>query len=206
MRYRTDDNLESLVERLLKELGLWNVRWLDLMTVIIGLKQRFRGFKGYERVPDHLLPDAEAQWDSERGVLRMRESTFRAMQNNDPHARNTIAEEIGHFALGHSGIRNRSMKKTAAEKVVPKIMHEEAEAKRFAPRLLAPAKLIPTVSNPEEIVKQFGLSRQSSLIRKEEVDRMTRHAEGKERPLPSFVVDFLREAKKRGVKIRTDLD
>jgi Zn-dependent peptidase ImmA (M78 family) len=64
------------------------------------------------------------------------------MQRGEPRARQTISHEIGHFALRHVGIRNRSATKSTIEKAVPRIRNEESEARRFAPRFLAPASLI----------------------------------------------------------------
>ena len=73
-----------------------------MMTVIERLTTSFRHF-AYQQVPDSEMPDAEAQWDARKGVLRMRESVIGAMQRGEPRARMTIANEIGHFAMRHSG-------------------------------------------------------------------------------------------------------
>ena len=44
------------------------------------------------------------------------------------------------------------------------------------------------------------------MIRKGKFDAFQRRAAGQRRELPSIVVDYLKDAQKRGVKLRTDLD
>jgi Zn-dependent peptidase ImmA (M78 family) len=177
-----------------------------MMTIISKLKALYPSQFDFKRIADTNLPDAEAQWDSLQNVLTMRESVFCAMQRGEPHARQTVAHEIGHFVLGHTGVRYRSDVKSTAEKIIPRIRHEESEARRFAPRLLAPASLIETSWTAEEIAERFGLSQRSAQIRVEEIGALYRRGSGETRRLPTVVVDFLREAKRRGATIRTDLD
>jgi hypothetical protein len=52
----------------------------DLLTIITKIKRANPAFN-YERVPDHEMTDAEAQW---------------------------VAHELSHFILGHAGLLNRA--------------------------------------------------------------------------------------------------
>ena len=102
LRHVTDDEIAQRVRVLRGEIDLQNQMRPDMMTVIERLTTSFRHF-AYQQVPDSEMPDAEAQWDAGKGLLRMRESVVDAMQRGEPRARMTIANEIGHFAMRHPG-------------------------------------------------------------------------------------------------------
>lgn len=204
-RHVTDEEIEQRVKALRRSIGLEHQPRPDMMTVIQKLKANYRHFN-YQRVPDPELPEAEAQWDAEKGLLRMRESVFQAMQRGEPRARWTIAHEIGHFAMKHSGVRNRSTSQTTAERLLLEVKKEESEARRFAAMFLAPCYLLSSSDTVDELVDRFGLSYEAALIRKGEFDALQRRSDGHKRELPSVVVDYLKEAQRRGVKLRTDLD
>ena len=140
-RYLTDDELEDRALRFRRGLGLEGQAHIDLMTVIKKLKAEHSGFD-YLRVRDDDMQDAEGQWDAGKRLMTLRESTFRGMQAQRPRDRMTVAHELSHCLLGHSGIRNRSLVLTAAEQHARDVRQEESEAKRLAPRILAPAYLI----------------------------------------------------------------
>ncbi|TNC12672.1 ImmA/IrrE family metallo-endopeptidase [Methylobacterium terricola] len=203
-RFRTNEELERLARETRVKLGLENQDRIDMMTVIQKLKAAYPGFQ-YAREPDEILPDAEAQWDSSKRVIRLRESVFRAMQRGEPRARMTTSHEIAHFLLGHEGIRNRSLVKTAAERFANEVKREESEARRLAPMLLAPSYLVKSEDTVDEISRRFGISLEAAAIRREEVSALERQASGDVRPLPQVVIDFLREAKRRGQTVRTDV-
>lgn len=203
-RYQTDEELEERARLMRRRLGLEQQARIDLMTVIQKLKSSHPGFE-YLRVPDREMPDAEAQWDAARKTIRLRESVFEGMQAQHSRARMTAAHEIAHFELGHNGIRNRSLVKTAAERFAAEVKQEEHAARRFAAMLLAPAYLISPDYSVEEISSRFGMSLEAAAIRRQEVNELERRASGRPRELPSVVVDFLREARRRGHTIQTDL-
>ena len=113
LRHVTDDEIEQRVRVLRREIDLQNHLRPDMMTVIERLTTSFRHF-AYQQVPDSAMPDAEAHWDAGKGLLRMRESVVGAMQRGEPRARMTIANEIGHFAMRHAGVRSRSTASTTA--------------------------------------------------------------------------------------------
>ena len=177
----------------------------DMMTVIERLTTSFRHF-AYQQVPDSEMPDAEAQWDARKGLLRMRESVVGAMQRGEPRARMTIANEIGHFAMRHAGVRSRSATQATAGRLLLEAKKEESEARRFAAMFLAPNYLLSSTDTVEDIVDRFGLSFEAAMIRKGEFDAFQRRASGQRRELPSVVVDYLKDAQRRGVRLRTDLD
>lgn len=205
LRHVTDEEIEQRVKALRRELGLESQSRPDLRTVIERLTARFRHFS-YKQIPYADMPAAEAQWDARKGVLRIRESIIAAMQRGEPRARMMIANEIGHFAMQHSGARNRSTAQTTAGRLVLEAKKEESEARRFAAMFLAPNYLLSAADTVEDIAERFGLSLEAAMIRKGEFDAFQRRASGKRRELPPIVVNYLKDAQKRGVRLQTDLD
>jgi len=205
LRHVTDEEIEQRVRILRQEIDLQNQMRPDLMAVIERLTTSFRHF-AYQQVPDSEMPDAEAHWDARKGVLRMRESIAGAMQRGERRARMTIANEIGHFALRHAGVRGRSPTQAAAGRRLLEAKKEESEARRFAAMFLAPNYLLSSTDTVDDIMNNFGMSFEAAMIRKGEFDAFQRRASGQRRELPSIVVDYLKDAQRRGVKLRTDLD
>ena len=205
LRHVTDDEIEQRVKVLRREIGVQNHLRPDMMTVIEKLTTSFRHF-AYQQVPDSAMPDAEAHWDAGKGLLRMRESIVGAMQRGEPRARMAIANEIGHFAMQHAGVRTRSTASPTSGRPLLEAKKEESEARRFAAMFLAPNYLLSSTDTVDDIVDRFGMSSEAAMIRKGEFDAFQRRASGQRRALPSIVVDYLKEAQRRGVKLRTDLD
>ena len=118
----------------------------------------------------------------------------------------TVAHEIAHLYLKHEGIRNRSITKSISEITVSQVKKEEHEAKRFAAVFLAPSHLIDDIMTPEDIARKFNISLSSAILRRDEVDKLNRRRAGINRELPPVVIDYLREARRRGYKPMTDID
>ena len=202
--HKTDEDLEAVARNFLRKIGLEYQIRPDMMTIISKLKHVVPSFS-YRRMPDEEMPDAEARWSSENFELCMRESVFVGMQRGEPRARMTVAHELSHYLLEHKGDLNRSVVKSSAELSVQRIINQESEARRLAPIILAPEYLVPEGATVEEIVSKFGLSQQAAAIRKDEIEAIRRRRRGEPRPLPQSIVDYLKEAKRRGYPIRTDL-
>lgn len=128
----------------------------------------------------------------------MRESVFVGMQRNEPRPRMTVAHELSHYLLKHVGLLNRSTLKTVREISVPLVRHQESEARRLAPIILAPEYLIPTGATPAEIAGMFNFT-----LRKADVDALRRSRVGEKRPLPKSVIDYLAKAQRRGYTTRS---
>jgi hypothetical protein len=201
---KTDEELEAAARKFLRIIGLEHQVRPDMMTIISKLKHVVPSF-GYRRVPDAEMPDADARWSSDDFEISMRESVFVAMQRGDPRARMTVAHELSHYLLEHKGLLNRGAVKSISELSVQRIIAQEAEARRLAPIILSPEHLIPDPASIDDLVTMFGLSHQAALIRKDEVDAIRRRRRGEPRPLPQSIIDYLKEAKRRGLHVRTDL-
>jgi hypothetical protein len=59
--------------------------------------------------------------------------------------------------------------------------------------------------NPEELAERFDIGLGAARIRVEEIERMQRRKSGNKRPLPPGVLAFLRDARKKGLKV-TSID
>jgi Zn-dependent peptidase ImmA (M78 family) len=203
--YRTDEKLEEIGRSFLRQLGFeYQVR-PDLMTMIMKMKHADQQFN-YRRVPDEKMPNAEAHWYSDERELSMRESVFVGIQRGEARHRFTVAHEIAHYVLGHQGLLNRSTNQLHKDISAPLVKHQESEANRLAPIILAPEYLVPEGAIAEDIKRIFSLSAEASILRKEEVDRIRRRRRGELRPLPDSIKEFLREAKRQGFDIQTRLD
>jgi hypothetical protein len=141
-----DAEFENSARSLRKLIGIESQIRPDMITVIIKLKHHGL-IKNYERVPDEEMSDGEAYYDPFEKILRIRESTFRAAnktsarEGDRQRARFTLAHEVGHIWLNHSGVRHRGAAGALQERLVKQIRQEEREAYRFAGAFLAPAYL-----------------------------------------------------------------
>jgi IrrE N-terminal-like domain len=141
-----DVEFERAARSLRKLLGIEYLPRPDMVTVVIKLKHHGL-IKNYKRVPDNEMPDGEGYFDPFDQILCIRESTFCAANSmfapdaERQRARFTLAHEIGHIWLKHSGIRHRGKAGALQERLVKQIRQEEREAERFAGAFLAPSYL-----------------------------------------------------------------
>jgi hypothetical protein len=54
---------------------------------------------------------------------------------------------------------------------------------------------------PEELADRFDLSLSAARIRLQEIERMQRRRAGTKRPLPRGVLEYLKEAQKKGLRV-----
>jgi hypothetical protein len=141
-----DAEFEKAARSLRKLLGLEFEPRPDMITVIFKLKDHGL-IKNYKRVPDADMPDGEAYFDPFEQILHVRESTFCAAsgmfapETDRRRARFTLAHEVAHIYLKHSGIRHRGESGALQKRLVKQIQQEEREADRFAGVFLAPSYL-----------------------------------------------------------------
>ena len=150
---------------------------------------------------DSELPEAPAKADCATKKITVRESlAYQAVQGSG-HARMTLAHEVGHIALGHSGTRYRKNGLNIEAATIAQVRREESEAKRFAAVFLVPTHLAEHCRTAEEIEEKFAVSHDAAEIRKSELDAHIRRKTGEKRPLPAGAINFLEEAKRRGYKV-----
>lgn len=188
MPFYRDDELEAFAREARIELNIDNADFQDLMTLIVKMKQ-LGWIKNYERVPDHRMPNIEAEFNPRTRILRIRESVFCAANSGDKRAMMTVAHEIGHIYLGHKETRHRSIDDSGVVSVSEK--RDESQAKRFGAAFRAPAHRASPHITEAEIATKFGLTDQAAKIRRQQFDLIFRGTPGFSRPVPKAVTDFL---------------
>jgi hypothetical protein len=126
------EDLESAADETRAKLGLWGQILPDMMTIIVKMK-RLGMIKNYRRVRDRDMPHDEAAYDAIDRILLIPDRTFSAMNRGELRAQMTLAEEVGHVALGHQGVRHRTTNEGLTgrpdpEKIDKAIKREEAHA------------------------------------------------------------------------------
>jgi Zn-dependent peptidase ImmA (M78 family) len=199
---RTNDSIEQLAEDLRTALGLATVRAPDIGTLLERLREKYPRFKIEQRL-ERDLPNDEAYFDSVTMTLAIRESVLNAALEGNPRARMTVLHEIGHFTLGHQGTRSRSSGVDFRSANSGRVKAEEVEAYRFAAAFAAPMPLLKGVESAADIEQFFCMSWKAAQIRWEQLQTRRRMERGERRPLPRDVVDFLEEARRRGLPVRS---
>jgi len=206
MLYLEDEDFERAAQILRIKFGIDDQLRLDVIDVLRKLKHHGQ-IVDYVRVPDISLPDAEAQYDPDKGIIYLRESTYQAALQGNRRARWTVAHEVGHVALNHQRTRNRSSSSStlrSVEKIAQTIRRDEAQAHRFAAALLAPFHRanFSLQTTAQQVALRFDISLDAANRRIEEFTRIYRRLNGLARPLPSSVIDFLKAAQRKGHMVK----
>jgi Zn-dependent peptidase ImmA (M78 family) len=199
MSHFEDEDFERAAQILRVTCGLDDQLHLDVIEVLRKLKH-FGKILDYVRVPDQHLPDADAKFDPDKRIIYLRESVYLAAEQGDTRHRWTVAHEVGHVALNHNRLRNRSAAPRSIERIASAIRRDETQAHRFA----APfhrANFSPQTT-AHQIAMRFGVSSAAAHRRLEEFARIHRRLNRLARPLPSSVIDFLRIAQQRGHTVK----
>ncbi len=228
--WRGFTEIEEQARRLRQRVGIDELMCPDLIDIFQRLSEVFPGLR-LVPVPDDELPHCEAEADCFRKVISVRQSVYDACLEGEPRARMTLAHELGHIALGHTGIRYRKPDETYCGAVDRRRRQEESEAKQFAAVFLAPLYLARECKSADEIGEKFGISEEASNIRfgqvaqareqasatqrwksaekareqsgeaKNPTDIFSLRSPRRGRELPSKVIDYLEEAERRGHRI-----
>ena len=192
--------------RVRERLGFTRSEMIDVGSLIERLKSNKDEFANFDVIPrlSSEMGSDEAWADTNAGLVYVRESVLTEALAGKPRPRFTIAHELGHLVLGHSGAPRRNPNKEIYQSASDRIF--EAEADYFASSLLAPTQLAAGAGNAHEIEARFGLSSQAAEIAFERVLRESRIASGQTRRPPQAVIDFLQEARSRGYEVRSDID
>jgi hypothetical protein len=206
-RERSDGDIEKIANTLsdsaeltLKLPALW-------LHVILEIVHTIRPKFQIKLVSELELPVAEAVCDCDQSKLIIRRNVYRAALQGFGRERMTLAHELGHLILGHTGYRYRRLDELIrsqqqmewegyrshgpSEIISPQEKQEEWEAKRFAVHLLMPRHLAAACRSAREIEKKCLVSQEAAEYRFEELSKLNRLATGTPRPLPPKVLDYL---------------
>jgi Zn-dependent peptidase ImmA (M78 family) len=205
-KFRTDEEIEKIALLIRQKLGFEHQFAPDIFTLLQRLGQVKRNFH-IEILSDDRLPSDEAYADCTAATIYVRESVFGAAREGRPRARMTIVHEIVHLLLGHTGTRSRSVGQDIRSKSSAIAKAEETEAKRFAGIFLAPSHLVGRFKTVNEVATAFQISGEAAQIRFDHCQAAKSKSLRKAgRSTPGEVLDYLREAERRGYPVRlTDL-
>jgi Zn-dependent peptidase ImmA (M78 family) len=198
----SEDTIEKKAEELRTKLGLEAVLAPCMSNVLENFQRRARNFS-FRTANSGELGQGEALMDEAAHTLIIRESVLDDAKAGRERARFTVAHELGHYLLGHKGMKERTQRPTAYPTARDRI--EETEANFFASYFLVPTRLAWDASSPEDIAMRFQVSAPVADLAFERIARAKRKATGQRRRPPNSAIDFLKEAERRGYHIRSDL-
>lgn len=197
----SDETIEKKANELRDRIGMDYVYALDPETVLQRMKNRTNLL--FRLADSGELEDSEAFMDCDNQVMLLSAKVMSDMRTPKSRARFTVAHEIGHYLLGHTGNTKRNPDK--AIYMTPKQRIQEQQADLFASYLLVPTKLAMSSQSAKEIEDRFQVSPKVAEIAFERVQALIRKATGTRRRPPAVVVDFLKAAEKQGYKVKSDL-
>lgn len=198
----SEEVIEKAANTFRAKLGIEGVSAPCMLSVLESFRERGRNFNFRTGSVDELGQD-EALVDEAAHTLIVRDSVMEAVKAGQERARFTVAHELGHYVLGHKGMKQRTERPTAYPTARDRI--EETEANIFASYFLVPTRMALGITSPEAIAMRFQVSSTVAEIAFERIARTKRRSTGKRRRPPPSVIDFLEEAKRRGHNIRSDL-
>jgi hypothetical protein len=157
--------------------------------------------KDYVCVPDADL-SSEGKYEPDERKLYYRDSSWRGAVEENPHDVWTLIHEGSHAILKHKETRLRAAR-PSSQFASREVRQDEADTNRLAASILAPFhkadfKLGMSV---EDIRERFNLSHPAATRRLDEFERLFRRKHGIPRELPTGVVDFLVEQKRKGYPV-----
>lgn len=198
----SEEFIEKAAHDFRRRLGLEGVLAPCMFNVLEAFQQRGRKFS-FRIATVGELGQGEALMDEAADTLIVRESVMEDVRAGRERARFTIAHELGHYLLGHKGMKERTQRLTAYPTARDRI--EEEEANVFASFFLVPTLLAIDGTCPEDIAMRFQVSPSAAEIAFARIARAKRRATGQRRRPPDSVIDFLKEARRRGHPIRSNL-
>ncbi len=189
--------IEKAADTLRRRLNVSDVNCPDLVCLLENQVNKIIPNFTLKRVFDEELPeDVEADANTDNGELRISERIWQQLKNGCVRARFTVAHELGHFFLNHKGKLRRDKQKRRQD---PATIVQENEANIFASYFLSPTLLAKECKSAQELSNRFQISNQAAEIRLETLSADIRRIEGRQRPLPAGVIDFMNEQEKRGL-------
>jgi Zn-dependent peptidase ImmA (M78 family) len=195
----TDEQYDQLAKVLREGLGIDDQVEIDVLEMLRRMKHC--GYlRDYIVLPDDAMKDAEAKYVSDERRIYIRESTYRAAANREPHARFTIAHEVAHCAHNHQYMRKRGIAVSRFERNVPAIKRDERQADKLAAAILAPfhRSEFTLATTSQQLAQRFGLSARMASNRAKELAGIYRRQHNIKKDLPGFIIDFLAEQRRRG--------
>jgi len=188
--------IEALADWLRARLYVYSSVPLDLKTTLM----RIGDLNITPRASIQLLPKAQLKYDAaytdgNTKTIYLPDTLPDQLGPEFPYNRFTVAHELSHVALGHTGVRSRALHGRDFRKHanVPGAWLEESEADSLASAFLMPEKIVIGCHTPEELVKRCWVSLDAARIRKETLVRRMRRARGEARSIPDKTLNLIEE-------------
>jgi IrrE N-terminal-like domain len=185
-----------------EKLGLSNVLAPNMYAVLEKLQTMIEKFS-FRAALTSDMGGNEATMNEDTHTLTARECVLEDAKSGGTRARFTLAHELGHYFLGHKGERRRNANKALYAGANERI--EEQEADLFASYFLVPNDLAWNALCSDEISQHFQVSGAAAEIALERIRKAKRKASGQRRQPPGVLIDFLKEAKRLGREIKSDI-
>jgi Zn-dependent peptidase ImmA (M78 family) len=198
----SDEVIEKKANELRNRLGMGDIQALDMEYILDLLPKTMKKFSTRNSYAGELDP-GEAFMECETGTLILSGQVADELRRGDKRARFTIAHEIGHYLLGHSGNTKRTPDKSKYLTPIQKIQEQQADL--FASFMLVPTKLALFCESPEEIKARFQINFKAATIAFDRVQSTIRKEKGEKRRPVATVVNFLKEAERHGYKIKSQI-
>lgn len=203
----TDEVLEATARRLRHLAGVDDRFCPDMIYVANRLKQ-LGLIVAFVQSPDESMERDEAVYNGETRKLYVKNRVFDALDApgnaskvERRRARFTLAHEFCHVLQPSVGTRFRGASGQLAQRLDISTRLDEIEANRFASAFLIPDHLANGALAAEQLAELFDVNIQVAILRKTQLERLQRRANNELRPLPSGVVNFLQEGKKKGYPV-----
>lgn len=196
----TDEDWEELAKKWREAAGVDDQLRLNAPQFVRWLKQIGR-VKDYICVPDAEL-SSDGKYEPDEGRLYFRTGVWE--RSLDGHRRDiwTLIHESSHAILRHTETRLRSAPSSRAYRS-REVGLDETDTNRLTASILAPfhKSNFMLTTTAEDIQERFGISFPAATRRVEEFARLYRRRHGIPRPLPSGIIDFLHEQKRKGLYV-----
>lgn len=158
-RPRTRDQLEEIAWRARGDLGLRPFERVPVLPLIEWVLPKLIDGFDYEVVENSKLGKAEATTSADRPLIRLSESTYSALERDNPRARMTAIHEIGHLLL------HTNQTAYAFQRKYHKHSDPEWQADVFAGAFLMPECAFREMESINTARKAFGVSKDAAWFR-----------------------------------------
>jgi Zn-dependent peptidase ImmA (M78 family) len=179
--------LEEAADRARARLYVYDALPLDLMVALSRIGDlAYSPRASYKVLPIGLMKYDEAYTDGLTKTIFLSDITFEELRNGSPHKRFTVAHELAHLDLGHSGVRSRALHGRDFRKQanISGVWQEESDANFWAGAFLMPTRTVMESKTSEELAVRCAVSLSAARIRQEGFERRLRRTRGELRPIP----------------------
>lgn len=196
MRDNRQESIERSAEAIRQRLFLYDSLPIDIPTALVRLGDLDLSPKAaYEVLSDSEMKDNEAFAYCAKNRLYISKSTFLAAKRGSKRARFTIAHEIGHLVLRHTGVRSRVAhgKDPRKQSNIAGVWQEEADANQWASAFVMPKKVVLATDAPLRLAERCQVSMAAAMNRIESIRRLIRKENGQPREIPQRTLPLLKE-------------